>query len=442
MYQSLNVLRVSDRLPIRRRSGGGKHVATRAVRLPLTRLAHAGVATTMVAGLVLVVVNPAGGDTAAANASSGTATAAGPADHAAWLGLQQDWLAERDATREDIAGVATQAVAQVADVKAKAQQADVPADQIAALDTLQQQVDQLVTKVRDSTVVRVSRSGERLLDDAAPAADPTAQPAASAQPAPSSDAASSGTATAAAPDATTTDSPTPAASDAASSDTTAPDETAATPAGSQATAALDVTDAAAVDAAMPTVSTAEDSTAAALRAAVVALAQQVAQVDAAADAAEAAAAAAAQTAADEAAKKAAEKASLDGYANGRIPSSALCALSFDSSALLRCDAAEAMDQLDAAYKAQFGSDLTITDSYRSYAAQVACRRTKGSLCAVPGTSNHGLGVAVDFGGTAHTFGTVAHKWLEVHAAEFGWHLPDWAQAGGSKPEPWHWEYTG
>ena len=95
------------------------------MRLPLTRLAHAGVATTMVAGLVLVVVNPAGGDTAAANASSGTATAAGPADHAAWLGLQQDWLAERDATREDIAGVATQAVAQVADVKAKAQQADV-----------------------------------------------------------------------------------------------------------------------------------------------------------------------------------------------------------------------------------------------------------------------------------------------------------------------------
>jgi hypothetical protein len=26
-------------------------------------------------------------------------------------------------------------------------------------------------------------------------------------------------------------------------------------------------------------------------------------------------------------------------------------------------------------------------------------------------------------------------------AEFGWINPDWALPGGSKPEPWHWEFV-
>jgi len=151
--------------------------------------------------------------------------------------------------------------------------------------------------------------------------------------------------------------------------------------------------------------------------------------------------AAAQAAAAAAAERAAWKKSLLGYANGRIPASALCAPTFDAGALLRCDAAQDLDALDAAYYADFGVHVTITDSYRSYASQVTCRATKGWLCATPGTSNHGTGVAVDLGGGIQTFGTKQHRWMKAHAADYGWAHPGWAEPGSSKPEPWHWEYT-
>ncbi|QZN85086.1 D-alanyl-D-alanine carboxypeptidase family protein [Cellulomonas sp. C5510] len=150
----------------------------------------------------------------------------------------------------------------------------------------------------------------------------------------------------------------------------------------------------------------------------------------------------AAAAAAEAARKEAQRTSLDAYANGQIPSSALCELGFAPGQQLRCDAAEALEQLDVAFAAAFGTHLVITDSYRSYGQQVACRQQKGSLCATPGTSNHGTGTAVDLGGDAYAFGTDQHDWMLAHAEEYGWTLPDWARVTGSKPEPWHWEYVG
>uniref|UniRef100_UPI0021D7F7D1 M15 family metallopeptidase n=1 Tax=Cellulomonas sp. RIT-PI-Y TaxID=3035297 RepID=UPI0021D7F7D1 len=143
----------------------------------------------------------------------------------------------------------------------------------------------------------------------------------------------------------------------------------------------------------------------------------------------------------EAERKAAQAASLDAYPNGEVPAEALCALGFAPGQRLRCDAAEGLEGLNAAYRAEFGTDLPITDSYRSYAAQVACLAAKGTLCATPGTSNHGRGTAVDLGGPLSRFGSTAHGWLLDHAPEFGWDLPSWARANGSKPEPWHWEFT-
>jgi len=153
-------------------------------------------------------------------------------------------------------------------------------------------------------------------------------------------------------------------------------------------------------------------------------------------------AAAAAAAAAEAARKEAQRTSLEGYANGKIPSSALCELDFAPGQELRCDAAEALEQLNVAFTQAFGTPLAITDSYRSYGQQVACRAQKGNLCATPGTSNHGGGVAVDLGGNAYSFGTDQHDWMLAHAEEYGWTLPDWARSTGSKPEPWHWEYVG
>jgi LAS superfamily LD-carboxypeptidase LdcB len=193
---------------------------------------------------------------------------------------------------------------------------------------------------------------------------------------------------------------------------------------------------------------AEDATTKALRTSaskVAALTAQVTQAvreqQAATDASAAAEAEAARVAAEEAATRAAQRVSLDKYANGRVPAAALCELTFAPGAELRCDAAGAIEQLDLAYRQEFGTDLVISDSYRSYSSQVACRRTKGSLCAQPGTSNHGLGKAVDLGAGAQTFGTKQHRWLLANAEAYGWTLPSWARAGGSKPEPWHWEYV-
>ncbi|MFF1528112.1 D-alanyl-D-alanine carboxypeptidase family protein [Cellulomonas sp. NPDC058312] len=153
-------------------------------------------------------------------------------------------------------------------------------------------------------------------------------------------------------------------------------------------------------------------------------------------------AAAAAAAAAEEARKEAQRTSLDSYDNGRIPASALADLAFAPGQQLRADAAESLEQLNVAFAAAFGRNLVITDSYRSYSQQVACRQQKGSLCATPGTSNHGNGTAIDLGGDAYRFGSDEHDWMLAHAEEYGWTLPSWARATGSKPEPWHWEFTG
>jgi hypothetical protein len=129
-----------------------------------------------------------------------------------------------------------------------------------------------------------------------------------------------------------------------------------------------------------------------------------------------------------------------GFQNGRIPEDQLCPLAFSPNNRLRCDAARSLEQLNNAFKATFASDLVVTDSYRSYDAQVLCRQNKGSLCAVPGTSNHGWGMAVDLGSGVNLYSSNQHAWMEQHAQDFGWVLPGWAQQNGSKPEPWHWEF--
>jgi hypothetical protein len=131
-----------------------------------------------------------------------------------------------------------------------------------------------------------------------------------------------------------------------------------------------------------------------------------------------------------------------GYANGQIPASALCPVPTAPQLLLECHAAAAFDQMNTAFKAAIGQDIGITDGYRDYAGQVACRAEKGSLCAVPGTSNHGWAKAVDIGACCGiNSGTgPAFDWLTANAGRFGWVHPPWAQPGGSKPEPWHWEY--
>jgi hypothetical protein len=127
-----------------------------------------------------------------------------------------------------------------------------------------------------------------------------------------------------------------------------------------------------------------------------------------------------------------------GWSNGQIPADQLCSLG--GGHRLRCDAAAAYNAMSAAYAATFGSPLCITDSYRSLDAQVDAHHRKPKITAVPGTSNHGWGLAVDLCGGINLFGTAQTAWMQVNAGHYGWLHPDWARAGGQNPEPWHWEY--
>ena len=91
-----------------------------------------------------------------------------------------------------------------------------------------------------------------------------------------------------------------------------------------------------------------------------------------------------------------------------------------------------------------GITWSITDSYRTYAAQVDVANRKGiygkpfkggtGLAAVPGTSNHGWGKAVDLGGGVNRDGSPQNNWLDRNARRFNFKtIPR---------EPWHWQWEG
>lgn len=186
-----------------------------------------------------------------------------------------------------------------------------------------------------------------------------------------------------------------------------------------------------------------------------------AQVTALADAvevelADAAEAAEARRAEQEARRIAAEQAALqaalarmstriaatDAAANGQIPLELLCRPRF-ANVLLRCDAAQALDQLNAAYRAAFGQNLAVSGGYRTLAEQEQARAAKGDLAAQPGTSNHGRALAVDFSdfGGVGQFDDPDYLWMVDNAPQFGWIHPAAMGPGGSGPlEPWHWEF--
>lgn len=128
-----------------------------------------------------------------------------------------------------------------------------------------------------------------------------------------------------------------------------------------------------------------------------------------------------------------------GYENGRIPAGALTHPASAPAALFRPDASVAFDRLSAAYAARFGRPLGVTDSYRSYSQQVTTKARKRHLAAEPGTSNHGWGLAADV--VCGGYSDPRYLWMRANAPAFGWDNPAWARPGGSKAEPWHWEYN-
>lgn len=127
-----------------------------------------------------------------------------------------------------------------------------------------------------------------------------------------------------------------------------------------------------------------------------------------------------------------------GLENGHVPDTLLCPLP-QTGESLRSDAAEAFIELDGAYRSEFGRPMCVTDSYRPYHEQVRLfQEMLPGMAARPGTSAHGMGVAVDLCGGVNEPETVEHRWMLEHAPAYGWDNPDWARSGF---EPWHWEYA-
>lgn len=132
--------------------------------------------------------------------------------------------------------------------------------------------------------------------------------------------------------------------------------------------------------------------------------------------------------------------------NGNMPRSAMTALGWCVDAAgnqqwLRTDAAAAMVRLNEAFRAQFGENIAIDLSYRSYADQVRARELFGGLAARPGTSNHGWGTAIDtWEWAAYDFGSARYDWLVANGPAYGWYSP--AASDPGNPEYWHYEYRG
>lgn len=110
---------------------------------------------------------------------------------------------------------------------------------------------------------------------------------------------------------------------------------------------------------------------------------------------------------------------------------------------LSASTTRALSALNAAYRQQFGQDLSIASGGRSRQQQeqlyAAYKSGRGNLAAPPGTSVHESGRAVDFGGPIQNAGSVQHRWLQANAGKYGW---VWTGKNFSQFEPWHWEYHG
>jgi hypothetical protein len=125
--------------------------------------------------------------------------------------------------------------------------------------------------------------------------------------------------------------------------------------------------------------------------------------------------------------------------NGHLSSSELAEIPFAPGHYVRSDVVGGLAELNAAYAAEFGVNLTINSSYRSYEQQEALYDPSSDTAAPPGCSNHGTGLAVDIGGGVEAFGSARYDWLKANAEPYGWVHPPFAEPTGRNPEPWHWQ---
>jgi hypothetical protein len=145
--------------------------------------------------------------------------------------------------------------------------------------------------------------------------------------------------------------------------------------------------------------------------------------------------------------------------NGRLPDSALttvlptCRVANDVADPLRRMLYNAwydgvwITPETSSYTAPLPGPPRIESCYRSYEMQqwwrdFYCFFGNCGMAAVPGTSIHGWGRAVDFeeGSRELAFDSPGYRWLQANAGRFGFFHPAWAEPGQPSAEPWHWEH--
>jgi D-alanyl-D-alanine carboxypeptidase len=126
---------------------------------------------------------------------------------------------------------------------------------------------------------------------------------------------------------------------------------------------------------------------------------------------------------------------------------------------MKAESAQALEQLFAAAK-QEGYELVAVSGYRSYSKQRAIFARKAAsvgerkaslIVALPGTSEHQLGLAMDIGRKVNTHltpdfgGTPEGRWVAQNAHRFGFiirYKSEWTAVTGYAYEPWHIRYVG
>ncbi len=107
--------------------------------------------------------------------------------------------------------------------------------------------------------------------------------------------------------------------------------------------------------------------------------------------------------------------------------------------------ARGYEGMNVAFTKQFGYSLPVTEAGRTKNRQTylyqgyKAHKPGFNLAALPGTSIHEKGRAIDFGGRCAIIGTAEHNWLIANGPKWGF---IWTGKTFSQVEPWHFEQNG
>lgn len=123
--------------------------------------------------------------------------------------------------------------------------------------------------------------------------------------------------------------------------------------------------------------------------------------------------------------------------NGNLTASELQTIPWDHNFRVSVDIFANVLAFGEAFKARFGAYPAIESAYRSYSEQAYLYKLYGYPRSVPpGTSNHGLGRAVDWKSNINTYRSAEWAFMNTQGRKFGF-TP--LNSNNLTFEPWHWQ---